>query len=280
MYKLFLVLALLIPQVSTAKQHQSLLLIDATTKGVIASEDPGVIRSIASITKIMTALVALDHYSLDTELVLSNKIFSKLFHKTATVDQLIQTLLVKSDNNAAETLAEHYPGGRSAFIRAMNFKAQQLHLDNTTFADPTGLGVWNRSTAYEVAAMMNYATNDPKLNSFIGLRQVSVVHKRNNKLKTNTITNTNYVLMQQYGSIIGSKTGFTNSAGWCVTMMVEEKGQRFIVVVLGARGARDRNKQAESLVKKIPTVVQTQRKIDYPSNTGALSRAPTPSQYR
>ena len=281
MYRIILALLLLIPQITEARQQQSLLLIDATTKSVIVSQDPGVVRSIASITKLVTAIVAYEHYSLDTELVVSGQLVGKIFNNTATVDQLITTLIIKSDNNAAETLAENYAGGRVAFIRSMNYKAQQLGLHNTVFADPTGLGVMNRSTAYEVASIMNYIMTVPKLSEVVGLRQATiVVQKKKNKSKTTTITNTNHALMSKHNSIVGSKTGFTNQAGWCVTIAVEEKGQRFIAVVLGTRGPADRNNQAEKLIKKIPTVVQIRRNPDLAYNNSTPSVAPFPAQRR
>ena len=110
------------------------------------------VRPIASITKIMTAMIALDYdRNLTRRLKLSSRVDSNLPRQNYNRWQLFQAMLVRSDNAAAETLAEDYPGGRAAFIASMNAQAQQWGMKNTRFEDPTGLGANNVSSVDDVA---------------------------------------------------------------------------------------------------------------------------------
>jgi D-alanyl-D-alanine endopeptidase (penicillin-binding protein 7) len=111
------------------------------------SQNSDQIRSMASVTKLMTAMVALDHNrDLQQQLVLRKNTGSRLPPGRYTREQLLLAMLVSSDNGAAETIAQNYPGGRSAFVSEMNRHARMWNLQDTKFVDPSGLGVFNVTT--------------------------------------------------------------------------------------------------------------------------------------
>jgi serine-type D-Ala-D-Ala endopeptidase (penicillin-binding protein 7) len=128
-------------------QADSVLLYNMTQDRTVMSRDADQMRSIASITKIMTAMITLDYdIDLSRRLILSKRVHSYLPRQMYTREQLLKAMLIKSDNAAAETLAEDYPGGRSAFIARMNYQARLWDMKRTSFVDPSGLGVFNVST--------------------------------------------------------------------------------------------------------------------------------------
>jgi len=123
-------------------------------------------RSIASITKLMTAMVVLDaHQNLDE------------YIKPYTRRELLQLAIVHSDNRASETLCQKYPGGRLACIKAMNEKAHNLGMLDTRFIDPTGLGVMNSSTAYDLIKMVRAAELYPEITAASKMSEVKIKHK-------------------------------------------------------------------------------------------------------
>ena len=129
-------------------------------------------RPIASITKLMTAMVVLDsNPNLHEKLSLSKKVKSSLPRQQFSRIDLLNAMLVKSDNGAAETLAENYPGGRKVFIEEMNRHAFSYGMISTRFDDPTGLSSGNQSTAIDVATMVN------KAGSYKLIRAISVQKK-------------------------------------------------------------------------------------------------------
>ena len=143
----------------------SILVIDASTARVIHEHNSNSIRPIASITKLMTAMVSLELYSPDDYVMIGKK-------QKISVKELLTRLLIRSDNNAAELLAKHHPQGRNAFLTAMNDKAKSLNLQATVFNDPSGLRSDNISTAAEVAALTIAAS------TFDFIREISVVQDK------------------------------------------------------------------------------------------------------
>ena len=120
------------------------------------------IRSIASITKLMTSMVVLDSGQSLTEIIPK-----KLYNKQLTRETLIDLAIVKSDNNAAKLLCDYYPGGYNNCITAMNNKAQSLQMNQSTFTDPTGLLATNVSTAEDLIKLVFAASKYPTLLFFI-----------------------------------------------------------------------------------------------------------------
>ena len=199
------------------------------------------VRSIASITKIMTAMVTLDYNKdLSKRLMLSRAVHSHLPRQEYTREQLLRAMLINSDNAAAETIASDYPGGRTAFIARMNMQADIWGMRHTNFVDPSGLGVFNTSTARDVANMMNTAAGYWFILDVSSRKQTAIETKYKKRIRTITLPHTSGPLLFEFDSVLVSKTGLTKAAGWCVGMVVEQNKKQHIVVVLGSRNKRER----------------------------------------
>lgn len=219
----------------------SVLLYNVSKNRVEMSRDADQVRSIASITKVMTAMVALDHNkNLSQRLMLSRRGSTHLPRQEYTREQLLKAMLIKSDNAAAETLAQDYPGGRSAFVARMNYQAELWGMKNTKFVDPAGLGVFNTSTARDVADLIHTASGYWFIRDVSGQKQTAVDTKYRKKIRTIRLEHTSGPLLFTFDNVLVSKTGLTNSAGWCVGMLVEQNNQQYIVVVLGSKNKKER----------------------------------------
>lgn len=216
-----------------------------TNDQIISANNSNIVRPIASLTKIMTAMVALDY---DSDM--NRKIFvgggSKLPPGMNTRGDLFAAVLVRSDNRASEILAENYPGGRKAFIRAMNRKAEEIGMTHTRFVDASGLSSGNVSTVGSVANMIQVASLYPVIADVSVLPQVEIKNQRYRVL----LENTNKMLLARFEEIKLSKTGFTSASGWSVGMILERHGQRFVVVVLGAETKIQRYDLAKRLIER------------------------------
>jgi D-alanyl-D-alanine endopeptidase (penicillin-binding protein 7) len=191
-------------------------------------------RSIASITKLMTAMVVLDaHQDLDEYI----KPYSRL--------ELIQLAIVKSDNRASELLCDNYPGGRDSCIRAMNTKAQLLGLTKTRYIDPTGLSIMNISTAEELIKIVLESAKYPEIVESSNLSQVKIKLKK----RFLVFNNTNPIIGKRHDFIV-SKTGYIRASGGCIVMMLNTDMGRRIVVVLGSKNTRTRIPEAEFIITK------------------------------
>ena len=236
---ILLILLTVVASVQASESH-TVLVYNVGTKETVLSENADVIRPMASITKLMTAMIALDRYELSDKLPTGKK-------SRATVEQLLIKLLVRSDNGAAEVLARNYPQGRTAFIRAMNDRSAQLGLVDTKFSDPSGL-MPNTSTAKElvklVAASGNY-NFIRRISSQPAIYQTSQVKK---KTKTVTLANTNSNILFEFNNILVSKTGFTYKAGRCLAMLVDKNGQEHVIIILGERTKQSRDQLARNLL--------------------------------
>jgi D-alanyl-D-alanine endopeptidase (penicillin-binding protein 7) len=246
--KWFCLLLLLAVQPSWASAD--FWLYDQTNKQVVAEQDKGP-RPIASLTKVMTAMVYLDaNPGLDESMSLSKRLVGYLPRRIYTSQELLTALLVWSDNAAAETLAENYPGGRTAFLAAMNAKAQTLGLTNTYFDDPSGLSRQNVSTAAEVAQMLITAQSYPVIKEISTKKQAEVQINSNRKKSGLLRPNTNFQTLNQISDVVLSKTGYTTPAGFCMGIVIEQSQRIYVLVVLGAKNKLDRLALAKFLVNK------------------------------
>ena len=189
----------------------------------------------------MTAMVALDYdKDLSRRLMLSKQARGHLPRQQYTREQLLKAMLINSDNAAAETIAEDYPGGRSAFIARMNMTADAWGMQDTNFVDPSGLGVFNVSTVRDVANMMTTATGYWFITEVSGQKQAVFDTKFKKRVRTINLPHTSGPLLLTFDNVMVSKTGLTSSAGWCVGMVVEQSNQKYVVIVLGSRNKRER----------------------------------------
>jgi len=235
------ILATIVLCVTISAQADSVLLYNLSKDQIEMSRDADRVRSIASITKIMTAMVALDYdKDLSRRLQLNRSVRSHLPRQEYTREQLLKAMLINSDNAAAETIAEDYPGGRSAFIARMNMQADIWGMKNTNFVDPSGLGVFNVSTVRDVANMMTTAIGYWFITEVSSQKQAAIETKYKKRVRTIRLPHTSGQLLFTFDSVLVSKTGLTTSAGWCVGMVVEQNSQKYVVVVLGSRNKRER----------------------------------------
>jgi D-alanyl-D-alanine carboxypeptidase len=196
------------------------------------------VRSIASISKLMTVMVVLDSGQ-----SLSEIIPVKLYGKEHDRQTLIDLAIVKSDNRAAKTLCEYYPGGFSACISAMNRKTFELEMVNTKFADPTGLTVMNISTAEDLIKLVMSASTYPEIVEASNKPSVKVSAKKNKLV----FHNTNPTVGLR--SFLVSKTGFINRSGGCIVMMLNTINGIRTVVLLGSKNTKTRIPEAILLAK-------------------------------
>lgn len=242
---------------SQVLKTESVLVKNLTTNQVLFTHNDQQVRSIASITKIMTAMVTLDYdRDLERRLTLTRTVSSVLPRQTYSRAQLIEAMLIKSDNAAAETLAQDYPGGRLAFIQTMNQRALDWELTKTKFEDASGLGAGNVSTVHDIATMLTIANN------YWFVRQVS--GQREAILNTSTrsihLMHTAHLMMTMFDTVWLSKTGSTTAAGWCVGMLANHHQQQWVIVTLGSRSKAGRLITVQNLVtqhlrwQKIPQV--------------------------
>lgn len=239
--KLFFIIATMLAGLAHASP--SFGIFDSDNNRWYQAQNVNTVRPIASITKLMTAMVTLDYdYDLQRKLVLSRRVPSQLPPGAYTRLDLIRALLVKSDNAAAETLAEDYPGGRSNFIKAMNQAAARYDMTNTRFTDPSGLGVFNISTVMDISRMLDAANGYWLIREISTKKQVAIETARGKQLRTVILNNTNSSLLLSFDTVTVSKTGFTNSAGFCVAMVVEKQKSKYYVIVLGSKNKVERYK--------------------------------------
>jgi D-alanyl-D-alanine endopeptidase (penicillin-binding protein 7) len=193
----------------------------------------------------MTAIVALEHNTdMDKMLTLSNKAGSKLPRREYTRGELFHAMLIRSDNGAAETIAADYPGGRDRFISAMNERAILMGLKRTHFNDPTGLNSGNVSTANDVAHLVVGAAYYPQIRHISTKKESTILIQVKRKERPIVLSNTNKVLLHEFDSILLSKTGYTDPAGFCVAILIEQQVKNQIrhqvIVVMGAKNTTQR----------------------------------------
>jgi D-alanyl-D-alanine endopeptidase (penicillin-binding protein 7) len=216
---------------------QSWLVADSTGK-ILEGSNMNEVRSIASITKLMTAMVVLDSGQSLTEVIPQ-----KLYNKQLTRETLIDLAIVKSDNNAAKMLCDYYPTGYKSCVEAMNQKAMSLQMTNSVFTDPTGRMHTNVSTAEDLIKLVFAASKYPLI---VQASNMDAVRWTLNKKKTIEFRNTNSLVGKGYNFVV-SKTGFINKAGGCIVMMVDTANGIRTVVLLGSKNTKTRIPEAKML---------------------------------
>jgi D-alanyl-D-alanine endopeptidase (penicillin-binding protein 7) len=201
-------------------------------------------RSIASITKVMTAVVFLEDnpdlsrvVTIERSDVYAASTTYLRAHERITLDNLLHLTLIASDNAAARALSRVSHGGTAFFVERMNEKALELGLENTHFADPSGLNPANVSSAYDLSRLITFAAGDERISPIMRKAHYSVRTSR----RTVNINNTNRLVLGGDVEVLGGKTGFINKAGHCLaTLLRLPQGNQVAVVVLGARSNNGR----------------------------------------
>jgi len=223
---------------------EAAIIFDPATGQVLYEENSQDKRSIASITKVMTALVYLeDNPDLTQEVTIQRSdVFaaSTTYLKAndkITAGELLHLLLIPSDNGAARALARTSHGGTAAFIERMNEKAIELGLQNTSFADPSGLNANNVSSAFDLSHLITFAASDERIASIMRTPTYTVTTNR----RQIPIHSTNHILLAGDVEVMGAKTGFITKSGYCLASLLRlPQGNPIAVVVLGAHSNNGR----------------------------------------
>lgn len=232
---------------------QSALVIDAHTNEIILQKNPDEVRPIASITKLMTAVITLDaNLPLDEEITISQEEVdaTMLRHRQTsrslpigvklTRAELLHLALMNSQNRAASALARSYPGGPDAFVAAMNNKAQMLGMVNTRYVDPTGLYNQNVSTAAELAILVRHASDYVYIRDFSTATAFELTMYNKKRHKTVAFGTTNMLIRNHNWQIYLQKTGYIQDAGRCVVMRAAVGAKEVIIVLLNATSSQTR----------------------------------------
>ncbi len=208
---------------------------------------------IASITKLMTAMVILDAgLPMDARITVTRQEVDTLkktssrmaVGTTATRREMLLLALMSSENRAAAALARTYPGGKAAFIRAMNNKARQLGMTRSRFHDATGLDPRNVASASDLAKMVQAAYRYSQIRQFTTTNEYHIRTANGRQLQ---YRNSNALVREGKWEIDLSKTGYIREAGRCLVMMTRVRNQRLIMVLLDARGSATRLQDARKL---------------------------------
>jgi serine-type D-Ala-D-Ala carboxypeptidase (penicillin-binding protein 5/6) len=225
---------------------EAAVVMDDATKVLLYVKNPDIRFSMASTTKLMTALVALDHFKMDDVITVysPNNEGAKLgviAGQKFFFRDLLYAMLLPSANDAALTIAENYPGGVAAFVSAMNEKAQHLHLINTHYSDPTGLqDDGNYTTVVDLARLTSIAMQNKII--------AEVSHTRKKVITTidgfQSFELYNLNILLGNPEVVGGKTGYTEGAGGVLVTVKIENDRRYIVVVMRSN---DRFADSEAL---------------------------------
>ena len=248
----------LVPDVRAA----AAIIYNPETNQVLWEENSQTLRSIASITKVMTATVFLENNPDLAEPVTVQR--SDVFQASTThlhandkvtTDDLLHLLLIASDNAAARALARVSPLGSEGFIRRMNEKAEELGLESTHYADPSGLLSENVSSAYDMARLITHASQDERISSIMRTNEYTVYSGK----RPITFHTTNHLLREGNVDVRAGKTGFITKAGYCLATVLRLQGssQDVAVVVFGARSNAGRFMESRNLFNWVSSKAST-----------------------
>ena len=245
-------------------RSSSVLVQDAASGETILSKNAGAVLPIASITKLMTAMVVLDRgLELEDRVVISSEDMDQLKGTHSRLrpgaalsrNDLLLLALMASENRAAAALARTYPGGTAMFISAMNEKARSIGMQNSHFEDSTGLTSANVSTAPDLARMVQAAHEYPVIRQY-STRDQAQVSVLGQSLQYH---NTNGLVRGHVWDIGLSKTGFINEAGRCLVMRVRLASKDLVVILLDSWGKNSRIGDAQRIKKWLETAAVPRR---------------------
>ena len=235
-------------------RSSSALVLDAQSGEVVYNKNSDAVVPIASITKLVTAMVILDAgLDLEEQIELSRQDRDRLKGTRSrlrpgvvlTRDELMLLALMASENQAAAALGRTFPGGMGVFVAAMNEKAAMLEMMDSRFVDPTGLSKGNVSSARDLAKLVKAAHNYALIREYSTRSRASFkVHKRQMNF-----VNTNNLVRNRHWDIDLSKTGYISEAGRCLVMHVRLASKDLIVVLLDSWGKHSRVGDANRIRK-------------------------------
>ena len=223
------------------------LVYDLSEQKALFSKNPKERFPMASLTKIMTAIIALespkegDRYAVTQADLVGENSMGLSGGEIFSLEELTYGLILTSGNDAAETLASNYPVGRDKFIEAMNNKAKSLGLESTHFTNPTGLEGDGQqyTTAYDLLVITKYAMRFPLFKTVVGTFDYHIPYSNNHKeFYLENETN----LLTSYPGVIGVKDGYTPEAGLCLVTFLNYKNHKIIGIILGSDNRRQEMK--------------------------------------
>ncbi|UYZ69689.1 serine hydrolase [Moraxella bovis] len=251
-------------QLPISTKSAAAIVFDLQTGQPIYQKNADAVRSIASVTKVMTAMVLMDAgLDMREEIVIEPSDFiaaKKASSNLRSGDRMSRSefmllMLMKSENPAAKALARTYPGGYDNFIWAMNQKAKSLGMNSTSYSDASGLDPRNRSSANDLVKMMRAVNSDPRYQT---VRNFSTapnydfyVNNYNSGSRTYKAQNTSRLIRAGNHPIGVSKTGFIREAGYCYVMETHVNNRPAVVVLLGASASNSRWDDAEDILTQL-----------------------------
>lgn len=229
-------------------EAKSALIFDLSTTQVFYAKNINEKLPMASLTKIMTAIVALenkrkdDKYNVISDNLVGEDSMGLTSGEVLSLEELLYGLILPSGNDAAEVLAANYPKGREAFVAAMNNKAKALGLKDTNFTNPSGLQGDGKqyTTAYDLLIVTNYALEHFPLFRTVVQTPYYTISQTSTHTQFYLENETN--LLTSYPGVKGVKTGYTPEAGLCLVTYLEYKGQRILAILLGSNNRRQEMK--------------------------------------
>jgi serine-type D-Ala-D-Ala endopeptidase (penicillin-binding protein 7) len=235
---------------------------DAGTSQVLYSKQPDMVVPIASITKLMTAMVVLDaHQAMDEMLKVDDADVDRVKFSTSRLhvgwslsrEDMLHLALMASENRAASALSRYYPGGQAAFLQAMNAKAHELGMEHTHFISPNGLTKDNVSTASDLVKLVKASNEYPLIREFSTDTRYDVRIGRHHL----AFINTNRLVGRPNWDIQIQKTGYIRESGDCLVMQANVYGRELIMVFLDAYGKLTRFADARRVKLQLASVLQS-----------------------
>lgn len=218
---------------------QGVYIVDVDSMVPLLAKNPDESLRPASITKVMTALVAIDTFGQSDVVTAKDtaQVIGKAIHLTSgeqvAFEDMLYGLLLESGNDAAYALAENYPGGYQAMIEAMNRKSREFGLENTTYQNVSGVDQFqHETTVRDLTVLTALAMKNELFQTIVGTKDKEILSLDGNTV--HRLTNTNELLGMVDG-VKGVKTGWTALAGECLVTYLERDGRRVIIVLLGSQ---------------------------------------------
>lgn len=245
--------------------------VDQETQEVLFSKNEEAVLPIASLTKLMTALliseaelpldeaITITRDDVDTEKGSTSRL---RVGATLTRGELLHLALMSSENRAAHALGRTYPGGLDVFVEMMNAKAQLLGMHDTRYVEPTGLSSKNRSSARDLATLVDVASEDELLRDYSTSRAHQVADGRRKLM----FSNTNRLVLNPRWEIGLQKTGYISEAGQCLVMQAKVAGRNVIMVFLDSAGKLSRLGDAERVRRWVETTIPAKQIVPVTDN--------------
>ncbi|MEB0139786.1 serine hydrolase [Undibacterium sp. CCC2.1] len=249
---LLFALSPIFPACAVQVNSQNAIIVEDGSGKILFEKNAGTVVPIASLTKLMTAMVVLDgRPDMGEKICIETADLDVLKHSASHVPvgttlarrEVLQLALMSSDNRAAAALARTYPGGNAAFEKAVNVKIKALGMSSTVMKEPTGLSPENTSTANDLVKMAVAASHYPAITDITTDSSDTIAIKGRMRL----FHNTNRLVGSKGWDILLSKTGFTNEAGSCLIMRIQLADKKATLVLLHATASSSRFADAKNI---------------------------------